>query len=87
MSEQRISLSLSGLLTVVGSVLLLVVLWQLRSLLVILMVSVVLAASIAPMVDWAERYRVPRWLGGDFGVLTDFSRPDWGWAGNWANGL
>ncbi|AFY66030.1 AI-2E family transporter [Geitlerinema sp. PCC 7407] len=72
MSEQRISLSLSGLLTVVGSVLLLVVLWQLRSLLVILMVSVVLAASIAPMVDWAERYRVPRWLGAISAYLLIF---------------
>jgi predicted PurR-regulated permease PerM len=29
---------------------------------VLLMVSVVLAASIAPIVDWAEQWRVPRWL-------------------------
>jgi predicted PurR-regulated permease PerM len=40
-----------------------VLLWQLRSLFLLLMIAIVLAASIAPVVDWAERYRVPRWLG------------------------
>ena len=40
----------------------LVLLWQLKSLLLLVMISVVLACSIAPVVDWAEQYRVPRWL-------------------------
>jgi predicted PurR-regulated permease PerM len=60
--EQRISFSISNLLIVLATVLVLVVLWQLRSLIVLLMVSIVLAASIAPIVDWAEQWRVPRWL-------------------------
>lgn len=63
MAEQRITISLSSLLTILATVLLLVVLWQLQSLVVILMVAVVLAASIVPVVDWAERWRIPRWLG------------------------
>ena len=62
MSEQRITISLPNLLLIVGSSLLLVLLWQLRSLLVILMISVVLAASIVPIVNWAQTMRVPRWL-------------------------
>lgn len=62
MSEQRITLSMSNLLLIVATGLLLVLLWQLRSLLVTLMISVILAASISPVVNWAERYRLPRWL-------------------------
>ncbi|MEG3925070.1 MULTISPECIES: AI-2E family transporter [unclassified Microcoleus] len=62
MSEQRITISLPNLLLIVASSLLLVLLWQLRSLLVILMISVVLAASIVPIVNWAQTMRVPRWL-------------------------
>lgn len=60
--EQRIALSLSNLLIVLGSLLGLVMLWQLRSLLLLLMISIVLAATIAPVVDWAEQWRLPRWL-------------------------
>jgi len=63
MREQRITFSLSGLLLIVASVLSIVVLWQLQSLLIILMISVVLASSIAPLVEAAERWHIPRWLG------------------------
>lgn len=63
LNEQRITLSVGSLvwltLTVPGFVLL----WQLRSLILLVMIAIVLAASIAPVVDWAERYRIPRWLG------------------------
>lgn len=62
-SEQRISISVSNLLLIIGSFLLLVILWQVRSLLVLLMVAVVLAASISPLVNFAENMRLPRWLG------------------------
>jgi predicted PurR-regulated permease PerM len=60
--EQRISISLSSVLLICGVIPLLIVLWQLRSLIVLVMISVVLAAAIAPIVDWAERWRIPRWL-------------------------
>jgi len=43
--------------------LLILLLWQLRSLLVIFMISAVLAATLAPIVDFAEKMRIPRWLG------------------------
>lgn len=62
MSEQRITISISNLLTIVATGLLLVLLWQLRSLLVTLMIAVILAASIAPVVNWAEGFRIPRWV-------------------------
>lgn len=61
-SERRISFSLSSLLLIVAAVFLLVLLWQLRGLIVLLMVSVVLAASITPIVNWAETKQIPRWL-------------------------
>lgn len=62
MNEQRISISLSTLLSLLAATLLTVLLWQLRGLLVILMIAVVLAATIVPLVNWAERFHLPRWL-------------------------
>ncbi|MDJ0554308.1 MAG: AI-2E family transporter [Microcoleaceae cyanobacterium MO_207.B10] len=61
--EQRISISVSNILLIIGSFLLLVLLWQVRSLLVLLMVAVVLAASISPLINLTEKMRFPRWLG------------------------
>lgn len=61
-SNRRITLSLSNVLLVIAAVLLLVLLWQLQGLIILLMISVVLAASIVPVVNWAETRRVPRWL-------------------------
>lgn len=60
--EQRISISFSTVLLLLLGFPLLLLLWQLRSLILLVMISIVLASSIAPVVDWAERYRVPRWL-------------------------
>ncbi len=44
--------------------------WQLRGLLLLVMISIVLACSIAPIVKWAERFRIPRWLGALLTYLT-----------------
>lgn len=60
--EQSLVLSLSTVLWLILAVPLLLLLWQLRSLILLVMISVVLACSIAPVVDWAEQYRIPRWL-------------------------
>ncbi|MCD8489188.1 MAG: AI-2E family transporter [Desertifilum sp.] len=73
MGEQRISFSISTLLLAIAIVLSLLLLWQLRGLLVILMIAVVLAASIVPLVDVAERFRIPRWLGAILVYLTAIS--------------
>lgn len=62
LSNQRVSISLTTLFLIPIFLFALVVLWQLRSLIVLLLISVVLAAAIAPIVDWAERWRIPRWL-------------------------
>jgi predicted PurR-regulated permease PerM len=62
LSEQRISISLSTVLALLAVVLALVLLWQLRSLILLLMIAVVLAATFAPVVDAAERWRVPRFV-------------------------
>jgi predicted PurR-regulated permease PerM len=63
MSEKRQAISLSDLLLIVATLFLVIILWQLRSLLVTLMIAVVLAAAIAPLVNAAEKLRIPRWLG------------------------
>ncbi|MBW4692554.1 MAG: AI-2E family transporter [Lyngbya sp. HA4199-MV5] len=62
MSDQRITISLSTIFSILLTVLLLVLLWQLQSLLIVLMIAVILAATLSPIVDWAEGRRVPRWL-------------------------
>lgn len=62
-NDQRITISLSSVGLLLLAVPTLLLLWQLRSLWLLVMIAIVLAASIAPVVDWAARYRVPRWLG------------------------
>ncbi|NEQ51259.1 MAG: AI-2E family transporter [Leptolyngbya sp. SIO3F4] len=62
-ASQRVTISLSSVVLLIAAIPVLVLLWQLKSLLLLVMISVVLACSIAPVVDWAEQYRVPRWLG------------------------
>jgi len=74
--KQRITVSLVNLVLVVTTGLLLVLLWQLRSLLVALMIAIVVAAALAPIIDSAEKLRLPRWLAvivvylGLIGLLT-----------------
>ncbi len=60
--KQRITVSLINLVLVVITGLLLVLLWQLRSLLVALMIALVVAATLAPIIDRAQKLRIPRWL-------------------------
>ena len=62
-SEQRLSISLSGVLVVFAAIAAAIIGWHLRGLLLLVMISIVLACSIAPIVAWAERFRIPRWLG------------------------
>lgn len=62
MSEQRIAISTYNLLLIIATGFLVVLLWQLRGLLVILMIAVVLASTLAPLIDQAEALRIPRWL-------------------------
>ncbi|NEO28464.1 MAG: AI-2E family transporter, partial [Kamptonema sp. SIO4C4] len=78
MSEWRVNLSLSTLLTITGGGLLLVLLWQLRWLVVVLMVAIVIASTLSPLIRQAERSKIPRWLAvlcvylGVLGVLVLF---------------
>lgn len=57
------SISIGSIGLITGTVLLIFLLWQLKSLLVIVMISAVLAATLAPIVDYGERIKIPRWLG------------------------
>jgi predicted PurR-regulated permease PerM len=60
--ERRIILSFSNVIFVLVAIASALVIWQLRGLFLILMVAIVLAATIAPIVDWAEQWRIPRWM-------------------------
>lgn len=62
MHNRRISISLSNIVLLVTLPLLLILLWQLRSLIVILMISVVLSATLAPLVNATQKVGVPRFL-------------------------
>jgi predicted PurR-regulated permease PerM len=62
MPKQRITVSLANVLLIVATGLLLVLLWQLQSLLVALMIAVVVAATLAPIIDRAQKQQIPRWL-------------------------
>ncbi|MEL6469020.1 MAG: AI-2E family transporter [Cyanobacteria bacterium J06623_4] len=72
-SEQRLSISISGVFIVFAAIAAAIIGWQLRGLLLLVMISVVLACSIAPIVAWAEQYRVPRWLGALLTYVAIFS--------------
>ncbi|NEP37897.1 MAG: AI-2E family transporter [Okeania sp. SIO2H7] len=61
-TERRIDISLSTLLLIIVGFFATLILWQIKGLLVLLMVSVVLAASITPIINWAESMQVPRWI-------------------------
>jgi len=63
MSRRQLTISVSSIALVVATGMLLLLLWQLRSLVLTVMIAVVVAAALAPLVDLAERLRIPRWLG------------------------
>ena len=62
MNNQRISISLTNIVLLVTLPLLLILLWQLRSLLVILAIAVVIAATLAPIVNTTQQLGVPRFV-------------------------
>ena len=59
---EKITISLGNLFSVVAIGLLLVLCWQLRSLIVVLMIAVVIAATLAPAIATARKLGIPRWL-------------------------
>lgn len=62
MTNQRISISLTNIVLLVTLPLLLILLWQLRSLIVVLMIAVVLSATLAPIVNTTQKVGMPRFL-------------------------
>ena len=78
MNNRRIYFSIANLVLLVILPLLLILLWQLRSLIVILMIAVVIAATLAPIVNAAQKAGLPRFLailtvyGGLIAALTGF---------------
>ncbi|MEL6438258.1 MAG: AI-2E family transporter [Cyanobacteria bacterium J06621_8] len=62
MNNRQISLSLTNILLLITLPLLLVLIWQLRSLVVIIMISVVISATLAPIVNGAQKIGLPRFL-------------------------
>ncbi|MDJ0647333.1 MAG: AI-2E family transporter [Xenococcaceae cyanobacterium MO_188.B19] len=59
---KKLTISLGNIFLVVAVGLLLVLLWQLKSLIVVLMVAIVIAATLAPIIQAANKLGIPRWL-------------------------
>jgi predicted PurR-regulated permease PerM len=59
---EKITIALGNILSIVAVGLLLVLGWQLRSLIVVLMIAVVIAATLAPAIAYAHKLGIPRWL-------------------------
>lgn len=62
MSQPRFTVSVSNFFIAITLGLLLVLLWQLRDLIVVLMIAVVIAATLAPIIKAAHKLGIPRWL-------------------------
>jgi len=62
MSQQRVVISTSTLVLAAAIFFLAVLLWQLQSLIIVVMISVVLASALAPTVNAAEKLGLPRFL-------------------------
>lgn len=78
MTNRRISISLANIILLASFPILLILLWQLRSLVVVLMISIVIAATLAPIVNATQSLGIPRFLAiflvyaGLIGTLTSF---------------
>ena len=78
MKNNRLSLSLTNIVLLIALPLLLILLWQLRSLIVVSMIAVVIAATLAPIVNTTQKLGIPRFLAvltvyaGLIGTLTLF---------------
>ena len=62
MTNKRIELSVNNIVLLVILPLLLILLWQLRSLIVVLMIAVVISATLAPIVNTTQKVGIPRFL-------------------------
>ena len=62
MFQKRSTVSLSNFFIAIILGLLLILLWQLRSLIIVLMVAIVIAATLAPIIKAAHKLGIPRWL-------------------------
>jgi predicted PurR-regulated permease PerM len=62
MSHRKISISASNLGLLLATAFIILLLWQLKSLLVVLMISIIIASTLAPIIDRGENLKIPRWL-------------------------
>ncbi len=60
--KQKIALSLSNLLIIGSASFLLLLLWQLKGLIIILMIAIVIASTLSPLVKSVESLGIPRWF-------------------------
>ena len=60
-TKQKIALSLSNLLIIGSAAFLLLLLWQLKGLIIILMIAIVIASTLSPLVESVEKVGIPRW--------------------------
>lgn len=60
METKRIEITTTTILKFLGIVIALILLWYLKSILMLLFVVLIVVASFAPIVGWAQKYKIPR---------------------------
>jgi predicted PurR-regulated permease PerM len=60
METKRIEITTTTILKFLGIILALVLLWYLKSILLLLFIVLIVVASFAPIIDWAQKYKIPR---------------------------
>ncbi len=60
MKTKRIEITTTTILKFLGIILALVLLWYLKSIILLLFIVLIVVASFAPMVNWAQKYKIPR---------------------------
>ncbi|MCX6796525.1 MAG: AI-2E family transporter [Candidatus Falkowbacteria bacterium] len=60
METKRVEITTATILKFLGIILALILLWYLKSILMLLFVVLIVVASFAPIVGWAQKYKIPR---------------------------
>lgn len=62
MRAQKIEITTATILKTLGIILALILLWYLKSILLLLFIVLIIVASFAPIVDFGQKYKIPRLL-------------------------
>ncbi|TSC91838.1 MAG: hypothetical protein CEN92_193 [Candidatus Berkelbacteria bacterium Licking1014_96] len=62
MQARKIEITTATILKIIGIIIALILLWFLKSVLLLLFIVLIIVASFSPLVDWAQKHKIPRLL-------------------------